>query len=110
MPKYMGELTAKQREALEPLWERAEENRRKRSKLQRRINLEHLFFEESQNAHDEINLLDQEYVDICAQISEIYSVQEEIVKRMQAVLVEIKEIDKIAAEWGIDIYDKKKGA
>lgn len=104
MAKYDNNLTDKQKEALEPLWERGKANRRKRERLQRKISLEQLFFDESKDAHDAVEALDKEYADISTQISEIYCVQEEIAKHMKIILSEIKKVDTIAKQWGIDIY------
>lgn len=105
MAKYNKELTDKQKEALEPLWQRGKENRRKREKLQRRITLEQLFFEESKDAHNAIDELDKEYADISMKISEIYGVQEELANHMKIVISEIKKVEAIAKQWGIKIYD-----
>lgn len=105
MAKYDSNLTDKQKEALEPLWQKGKENRRKRERLQRKISLEQLFFEESQDAHDAVEALDKEYAYISSQISEIYNVQDEIAKHMKIVLSEIKKVDAIAKQWGIKIYD-----
>ena len=105
MAKYNNELTEKQREALEPLWQKGKENRRMREKLRRKISLEQLFFEESKDAHDAIDALDKEYADISSQISEIYNVQDEIATHMKIVLSEIKKVETLANQWGIKIYD-----
>lgn len=108
MTKYNGNLTQKQKEALEPLWQKGKENRRRREWLQKKISLEQLFFDESRTAHEEVDILDKEYAEISSQISEIYNAEDEMAKHMRVVLSEIKEVEKIAKRWGFKIYEQER--
>lgn len=96
-------LTPKQIEALMPLEAEANANRKARDRLQKRLSLEAMFFEESRATKERIAELDAEYTDLSVKIADIYAAESEMMKHMKKALAEIDEVRKIADLWGFAV-------